>query len=358
MKLVKIDEVEVKRILEMHSKEKKGILINEQSSNSKTELEIMITKGCIKNGTLQPINTKMTPEKWSIKQTSSSNPNKKRYFLITGDVLLYDGTKLTKLSGKWDVNACRTKESKQVSDVASSQEIEKGGWLTIDQAKQSNLDLTPGMFETKIFNGIPYYRKAGKTIGGAASAEQKEVVEFLTNRYGDRFQRIKDKLDPNNPGSFCWAFQGEQPLVEPKWTLIDVVGGAEYGVKEGLKIFMSPACLKNVRNTSKQVVKQESGFKQVDNKTCKDTITEYMNAYENNVDSTTTAFKEMKDNISACKRKFCSKDIVKNQGKCNGNWNLGLFGGSRKMDDVIDFFSGKQNSIGTPPERTNPYRIG
>ena len=27
MKLVKIDEVEVKRILEMHSKEKKGILI-------------------------------------------------------------------------------------------------------------------------------------------------------------------------------------------------------------------------------------------------------------------------------------------------------------------------------------------
>ena len=353
MKIIKFDEAEVKRILEMHSKEKKGKLINEQSSNSKTELEIMVTKGCIKNGTLQALNTKMTPEKWSIKQVSATDPNKKRYFLITGEVLLFDGTKLTKLSGKWDVNACRTKESKQVSDVASTQEIEKGGWMTIDQAKQTNLDLTPGMFETKYFNGIPYYRKIGKTIGGAASAEQKEVVDFLTNRYGVRFQRLKDK----DTQGFCWAFQGEQPLVEPKWTLIDVVGGAEYGVKEGLKIYMSPECLKKVRSTSKDVVKTESGFKQVDNKGCKDTLQEYLTAYENDVDSTTTAFQEMKKTVMACKRKFCNKNVQKTEGRCEGNWNLGLFGGSRKMDDIIDFFSGEENSIGTSPSRTNPYRI-
>jgi hypothetical protein len=357
MKLANFDEVEVKRILEMHSKEKKGTLINEQSSNSKTELETMITKGCIKNGTLQALNTKMTPEKWSIKQISAVDPNKKRYFLITGEVLLYDGTKLTKLQGKWDVNACRTKELKQASNIASSQEIEKGGWLTIDQAKQSNLDLTPGMFETKIFNGIPYYRKAGKTIGGAASAEQKEVVGFLIDRYGARFQRTKDNLDPKNPQSFCWAFQGEHPLVEPNWTLIDVVGGTEYGVKEGLKIFMSPACLKNVRKASKDVVSAESGFRKIDNDTCKDFLKNYMEAYENGVDTTTTAFTQLKKDVQSCKRKFCSKDISKTQGKCEGRWKLGLMGGSRKLDDIIDFFSGENNPIGTPPERTNPYRI-
>jgi hypothetical protein len=349
-----LNDSEVKRILEMHANLKKKPLVLEQSSSSKTELETMVKKGCIKNGTLQALNTKMTPEKWSIKQVSASNPIKKRYFLITGEVFQYDGTKLTKLSGSWDVDACRTKELKQVLDTASMQEIEKGGWVTIDQAKKDNLDLTPGMFETKYFGGIPYYRKAGKTIGGAGSAEQKEVIDFLTNRYGDRFQRIKDK----DPQGFCWAFQGEHPsLAEPKWTLVDVVGGAEYGIKEGLKIFVSPECLKSVRTTSKGVVKQESGFKQVDKRDCKGTLEEYLTAYEDDVDTTTTAFQEMKKNVQACKRKFCSKNVQKTRGKCEGNWNLGLFGGSRKMDDIVDFFSGKENGIGTSPSRTNPYRI-
>jgi hypothetical protein len=82
-----------------------------------------------------------------------------------------------------------------------------------------------------------------------------------------------------------------------------------------------------------------------------------MRGYENEVNTTTSAFQEMKKNAQSCKRKFCSKDYAKTKGKCEGNWNLGLLGGSRKMDDIIDYFSGKVNGIGTPVDPNNPFRL-
>jgi len=300
----------------------------------------------------------------------SAVTNKPKY--VTGDVLVYkndmtfdvyDGTKVANNSWvkkgtyKWKC-AGLTAQSDDFKATASDQEIKAGGWMTYDEAKAANINLSdPQFYEQKKINGKDYFKKKGKTIGGAGSAEQTEVIDFLINRYGNRFQRTKDKVDPNNPGSFCWAFQAEQPLVEPKWSLVDVVGGAEYGVKEGLKIFVNPACLKDVRTASRGVVSQESEFKQVDKRDCKGVLVEYMRGYENGVDATTTAFQEMKRNAQACKRRFCSKDLKKSQGKCEGNWNLGFMGGSRKMDDIVDFFSGKENPIGTPPERQNAYRL-
>lgn len=334
-----LNNSEVKRILEMHANLKKKPLVLEQSSDSKTELESMVKKGCIKNGTLQSLkDTKITPEKWSIKQVSASNPNRKRYFLITGEVLLFDGTKLTKLPGNWDVNACRTKEMSQVLDISSTQEIEKGGWVTIDQAKKDNLDLTPGMFETKYFGGIPYYRKAGITIGGSGSAAQKEVIDYITKKYGERFVRGVNNYDPTKVPPYCWSFRGQDPLVDPEWEPFRVVGGKDYGVKEGLEILINPECYQSIRGKAKEIVSAEILNKDVDNKTCKDNILKYYQLYKSEPNPKSISFQEMKNTVISCKVKFCATNPGPN-GECNGKWNLGLMGGSRKMDDFIDFFS-------------------
>jgi hypothetical protein len=381
MKKLLISESEKNEILNKHNNFKlilqerkdlknKGVVLSEQISRlSGDDLIRAAKKSCTKLQSGTFVNYKTG--KLGIKLTATSDgpmdaaTNKPKY--LTGDVVIYTSDlnknneliyyvyDKNKIKGTytWSCKAINA-QADQFQKIASDQKIKAEGWMTQKEAEDAGLNISDSRFfeQTKI-DGIDYFKKRGITVGGAGSAEQKQVVDFLTNRYGARFQIFKDK----DPKGFCWAFQGEEPLVEPKWTLIDVVGGAQYGVKEGLKIYMSPECLKDVRTASKEVVKKESGLRQVDNKGCKDTLQEYLTGYENDVDTTTTAFQEMKRTVMACKRKFCNKNVQKTEGRCEGNWNLGLFGGSRKMDDIIDFFSGEENSIGTSPSRTNPYRI-
>jgi hypothetical protein len=352
MKLYNLNEVEIKRILELHSKEKSRNLINEQASRD--QLEMLQKKDCIKNGTVVQIKTKLTSETFAIRQISSKDPNKKRYFLNTGEVLEYDGSKLKKLNGKWDVTGCKNKEIKQVITTGEEQEIKDGGWMTYDEAKKANLDFTTGMYEQKIFGGVTYYRKTGKIIGGAGSKEKQEVIDFIEERFGTRFNRSVD--DSSTAKNFCWAFQREEPRIEPRWQLENVPGAEEYGMKN-LQIHVNPSCLKKIREKTKNVVSTEIGAREVDNDTCKDTIEKYFNAYRTGIDTQSTAFLEMKDTVMSCQRKFCSLDTEKTQGRCEGRWKLGLFGGSRKIDDVIDFFTGQSSKLGTNPPAKSPFRF-
>jgi hypothetical protein len=382
MKKFIVSESEKNQILKQH-KDYKFILENKLEEKIFISEQIaaptgndLITKAksvcpTLKNGSFVKVSENRAIKITATKDGSiSAVTNKPKY--VTGDVLIYkndmtfdvyDGTKaannswIKKGTYKWKCAGLNA-QADDFKATASDQEIKAGGWMTYDEAKLAGLNLTDRKYyDQKTINGVEYFKKAGKTIGGAGSAEQTEVIEFFNTRYGTRFQRTKDKLDANNLGGFCWAFEGEQPLSEPIWRETSAVGSAEYGVKSGMKIRLNPACFKDVRKTSKEVVSQESGFKQVDKGDCKDVLVEYMRGYENEVDTTTTAFQEMKKNAQACKRRFCSKDLKKSQGKCEGNWNLGLLGGSRKMDDIVDFFSGKENPIGTPPDRQNPYRL-
>ena len=383
MKKFIVSESEKNEILKQH-KDYKFILENKLEEKIFISEQIaaptgndLITKAksvcpSLKNGSFVKVGGNRAIKITATKDGSiSAVTNKPKY--VTGDVLVYkndmtfdvyDGTKaanntwVKKGTYKWKCAGLNA-QADDFKATASQQQIDAEGWMTYDEAKAANINLSDTkFFDQKTINGKDYFKKKGITQGGVGgSAEQKEVIEFFNTRYGPRFQRTKDKVDPNNLGGFCWAFQGEQPLVEPLFELTRAVGSEEYKVKEGLQIFVNPACRKDVREKSRGVVSQESDFKQVDKRDCKDVLVEYMRGYENDVNTTTTAFQEMKKNAQACKRRFCSKDLKKSQGKCEGNWNLGLLGGSRKMDDIVDFFSGKQNPIGTPPDRQNPYRL-
>jgi hypothetical protein len=353
MKRFNINETEKKSILLMHKS-----LMKEQVTTTPVvdpdlqKLRDMVKNGCLKNGKIYKLKS---TGKYIYRAISKTG--KQINFFADETYEVIDPTNNKKIkNGRFDC-AAAIKTKTQTDDfkaTASKQQIDAEGWMTYDEAKAANINLTdPKYFEQKNINGTEYFRKRGIIQGGAGSQEQKNVIDFLTNRYGARFQ---SKLN-QSPQGFCWAFQGEQPLVEPQWTSEKVVGGDAYGVKEGLEIFVSPECLSKIRQASKDVVSTESGYRKIDNDTCKDFLKNYMEAYENGVDATTTAFTQMKKDVQSCKRKFCSKNISKTQGKCEGSWKLGLMGGSRKMDDIIDFFSGENNSIGTSPERTNPYRI-
>lgn len=378
MKKFLISETEKKEILDKHksfklvleNKFKQKLVLSEQiTAPTGNELIQKAKNVCptLKNGVFVKIKGNRAIKITAAKDGSLSAVNNQPKYVV-GDVLIYksdmtfdvyDGTRAAnndwfkKGTYKWKC-AGLTAQAEDFKATASKQQIDAEGWMTYDEAKAANINLTdPKYFEQKNINGTEYFRKRGIIQGGAGSQEQKNVIDFLTNRYGARFQ---SKLN-QSPQGFCWAFQGEQPLVEPQWTLEKVVGGDAFGVKEGLQIFVSPECLSKIRKASKEVVSTESGFRKIDNDTCKDFLKNYMEAYENDVDTTTTAFTQLKKDVQSCKRKFCSKNISKTQGKCEGTWKLGFMGGSRKLDDIIDFFSGENNPIGTPPERTNPYRI-
>jgi hypothetical protein len=362
-----------KSILQENLKTKNnGVLVEQIQKLSGDDLIKAAKKSCTKLQSASTVNFKNG--KLALKLTATIDgpmdaaTNKPKY--VTGNVIIYtsdlnsrgeliyhvyDGN-TKKASYTWSCKAINA-QADDFQKTSSDQKIKAEGWMTFEEAKAAGVNLSdPKFFEQKKINGVEYFRKRGITVGGAGSKEQEQVIDFLNTRYGNRFQRLKDTLDSSKPDEFCWAFQGEQPTTEPVWNLNPVVGGAEFGV-EGLQIFRNPACLKGVRDRSKTVVSTEAGQRRVDNKGCKTTIDEYLQAYEDDVDTTSTAFQEMKRTVMACKRKFCSKNIQKTQGRCDGNWNLGLMGGSRRMDNIIDFFSGEENTIGDSPSRTNPFRI-
>lgn len=343
----KLQENEVKRILEMHSNFKKTLLKEDANDDAKFQLEAMVKKGCVPGGVLQEINTKLTSEKWSIKNTSTMNPSKSRYFLNNGEVLEWDGTKLSKLTKKWDVEACRTKEVKQVLTAAEEQEIKRDGWLTADQAIAQGVSFQKGQYDEKSFAGIRYFKKKGVEISGKASTEQEQLSTYLTATYGSRYSiRVDGALDTDKLNAFCWAFPGEQPAVSsPKWKSQKVSAGGAYGT-ETVEIFRNPMCTQDTRQISRERGTQERQAISLTPDQCAQQVNDYYQDYEDGVDATSDEFRTNKETVKRCKAKFCSKDKVKSGGECDGKWKQGLFGGGNRLNSIIDFFSHKPSSIG------------
>lgn len=355
MKKLFINENEKESILLLHKN-----FIKEQSTQSVDPdlqtLRDMVEQGCLRNGKIFKIKS---TGKYIYRATSKTGKRLDFYADKTYEV--FDPSTQETKKSTFVCNVKPTpKPAPQPTDLeitAGNQKIAAEGWMTYDEAKAVGLNLSdPKFYETTKINGKDYYKKKGISVGGAGSQEQTQVIEFLNDRYGNRFQR---KLGEKPTEDSCWAFQGEQPRVEPQWTLTDVVGAEEYGVKEGLKIFVNPACISKIRSKSTGVVGQEIKYKNIDNKTCKDVLEKYLAASEElGYDTSSTAFQNTRFQAKACKKKFCEKNKQKSQGKCMGNWNLGMFGGSRKLDDIVDYFSGIEgNSIGTPEPYRSPFRL-
>jgi len=291
-----VNESEVKRILEMHSNLKKKPLIKEQSSNSKAELETMVKKGCIKNGTLQPLNTKISPEKWSIKQVSASNPSKKRYFLVTGEVIQYDGTKLTKLPGTWDVAGCRSKIIQGTNQVITADLTAKladlkarEGWveyseLELPENGMSKQGADNGKYgDPKIFDlgggkSVKLYKKPGAE-GVTDKGYTKEQTDTI-QKYHDKGYKLEDEL--TNDEKLSW-----------KKVKISVPGlPADWGM------YVEPKGIAQKADATD--FEQFSNDQNIDLKTCKGKLDSYYDAFLQKKVFPVSTFNSMKETVQAC----------------------------------------------------------
>jgi len=201
------NETEFKRILEMHSREKKNKIVEtievdtnyslygkkfiiKEQSNTKDELSAMIDKGCVKGGKLQKMKSS-APRDYSIKQEGTTNPGVNfKYFFLDGTVGKKFGTDPFKMDGTWDVSACRDKinQNTPLDKQAKLNDLKKiEGWIEYDELEANGMNkqgADSGKYgEPKIFdlgNGkkVKLYKAPGKE-GITKTGYTKEQTETI-----------------------------------------------------------------------------------------------------------------------------------------------------------------------------------
>lgn len=195
-------KIEVKRILEMHYRERNKYLVNEQNLSIKERLQKIIDSGvCVKNANpgsdkslfVQEFTGYAKPEyQYAIAQESSKNPGKFRYLFIDNKIGMVDATGKFSFVSTWScdpgmrqVDQSRAQIQKDTSGAKTAQE-----WLSQDKV---DVFSNPERFE-KIENmgGATLYKmKAIGDIGGS-TVKQKEILDRVRNVNGKFENEVTD----------------------------------------------------------------------------------------------------------------------------------------------------------------------
>jgi hypothetical protein len=116
MKINSITQKDRELILEMHSKMKKPLVLEQVTPDLKTKLNKILSDGCVKGGKIVPIQSTNPALAFAIKQESTKTPGKFRYFFADNRIGIFDDNGKFQFSpSKW---SC---EKVQQSNTATQQ---------------------------------------------------------------------------------------------------------------------------------------------------------------------------------------------------------------------------------------------
>ena len=292
-----LNESEVKRILEMHTKEKGNKFIIKEQSSTKDDLTNMITQGCVPGGKVAQMSFK-SPKDYSIKLESTKNPGNFRYFFTDGSVgqkLGADPFKMTTMT--WDVAACRSKTAQKKNQVITADLQAKlddlktrEGWVEYEELElpangMSKQGADQGKYgDAKIFDlgggkSVKLYKKPGAQ--GVTSVGYTKDQTDIIGKYHDKGYKLKDELTSDD--------------IDWKFVPIDVMG-----MPKGWGMYVDPTELANkVDATDFEEMSKRQGM---DAKTCKNKLESYYDAFKKRKVFPVSTFNQMHDAVESCVR--------------------------------------------------------
>jgi|694.fasta_scaffold31708_7 hypothetical protein len=289
------------------------------------KLQALIDDGCVKNGVVVQMGSTNPNKQYAIKQQSTLNPNKSRYFFIDNTYGTVVDGKFKYGTEKWECNSNRIKsdKEKQAKDKAGSESqkaatdanIEnlkkEGGWKTYDEliATETKENINnPAMYEKKIVDGVTLYRRtSGRGITSGLDKRQQEVIS--------QFKAKGAKLE--NEVTALEAKAWTRKLVSPK---------SDGLFSEDLFMYFPPNTISNTDITTafEDAVRDQTPESPED---CKKAIEAYYMAFKKKKVFTDDVLSSMKEKVQACKNEFY------------GSW--GAFGGGKTIDGYLNMLSGK-----------------
>ena len=311
-----ITQTDREAILEMHSKMKKPLVSEQVVTDLKSQLNKLLTDGCVKNGKIVSMQTKNPALQFAIKQESTKTPGKFRYFFADGRAGIFDTNgKFQFLPGKLDCSEIRQAAAQAVTaatQAANAADItlvqQEGGWQEAKDIKTTRENLeNPKMFEKKVVNGVTLYRSViSKGVTGGLTPEQIKVIEKYTKLGG----KLRKDLDAEEAQT--WSSK----VVYPAGTLF----------AEDLVMFFPPSNVVGADggNIEQQFNKAISNQTPTSKKDCRDTIEAYYEAWRTKKRPEQHLLLPMKEKVQACVNQF------------EGKWG----GVLSRIDDYVDILRG------------------
>jgi hypothetical protein len=357
-----INTSEKKRILDMHSKQKK-FLVREQSEKSLYDkLQSFIESNYIH----QPAKVvKMKSSKpdlsYAIKKESTKTPGTFKYFFIDGRVGgMVDG-KFVFDKRRWPVDGYdrflknKEIESANTANTAEINKLKKGGWDTESELLQSGIPkddlLNPNLYLKNTSYGVTLYKsKVDEDRPGEYSARQKSFLDD----YRKDYYHPKNEF-PNEIHSTlnCKPVLNSEGLF-PKGFLVcqdpnNLKGLPKFYAGDKKENQNTQTNQNNVNNTDSFATQQTSQTKTKEQ--CKAAINGFYNAWYNGDEITDSSFGNRKNLVQKCVNQYkddfgCSKILGKIFDKSDCN--------TKKQILVL---TGRKSTEGKGPAPSSPYRL-
>jgi hypothetical protein len=306
-----VSDIEIKNILEMHSKMKKNnsVIVEQVTpttvSPEETKLRDAIKAGCLSNGMLK---RKKSTGQVFYRKSSVKNPSVEVDFFGDMTYKLSDGSK----TGKWKCDKIADIEA-NVTDI--EREKTQGGWKERKDIVATDAEINSLYEKHPKYNLYKLKADKGQFLNGL-TPEQTAFIEDW-KKLG-----AKETLTPEDRAKNIYTYK--------------IVPGSEQVFNGGLKMWLSP---ENVKNAAVTTSAKASRLAQTtDIKDCKEAIEEYFLDFKQKNTLSSSEFNTLKAKVQACK----------NQHK--GKWSkLGILDGGNKIDKYLDILSGNLGGSDGPP---------
>lgn len=319
--LTNLNEIEKKRILELHDRFKKSVIF-EQNVDVRTELQKILDTECIQRGKVVSLTFNDPNLKFAIKQESQKNPGTFRYYFFNDKMGSKDAQGniiVNNVKWKSKIEGCVSSKKQNEVDKDVKLTQEEGGFMKREDINdtQNNID-NPLMYEKRVTkDGVVLYRKkfTGGVTGTGLTPDQQAVIK----KWKDNDAKLKSELDPEQIKSWYSV------IVSPK---------SEGIFSEDLIMYLDPASQNQA--AIDVAFTKASQSQDMDKKSCKAKIDTFYNAFKKGKTFEPNIMQTMKYNVQKCAKQHEFK---------------GLFD---KTDKYLDILTGR---IQGGPSEDSPFRL-
>jgi hypothetical protein len=333
-----ITQIDRESILEMHSKMKKPLISEQVVTDLKSQLNKILTDGCVKNGKIVTMQTKNPALQFAIKQESTKTAGKFRYFFADGRAGIFNADgKFEFLLGKLDCTEVQQAAAQAVT-AATQSEIDskiatemKKGWKKLETLKAEGVDLTTldKVFDKIVIGNVALFRPKGSSTTFTSGTS---TADFNNNQqsFVDTFIAKGYKLNPTRlEQNSLVKVTGEQ------------LGAPADLFPNGLVMWYDPNKQSTIRGGENSILGDILDNQSINKNTCRKNVKDFFELYRrrNSAQVDPATVDRAKRIVQACRDEHY------------GKW--GVTGG-KNVDEMLDILSGRKEG---GPLSTGPSAI-
>jgi hypothetical protein len=326
-----ITQIDRESILEMHSKMKKPLISEQVVTDLKSQLNKILTDGCVKNGKIVTMQTKNPALQFAIKQESTKTPGKFRYFFADGRAGIFNADgKFEFLPGKLDCTEVQQVATQSEIDSKIATEMKKG-WEKLETLKAKGVDLTTldKVFDKIVIGNVALFKPKGSSTTFTSGTS---TADFNNNQqsFVDTFIAKGYKLNPTRlEQNSLVKVTGEQ------------LGAPADLFPNGLVMWYDPNQQSTIRGGENSILGDILDNQSINKNTCRKNVKDFFELYRrrNSAQVDPATVDRAKRIVQACRDEHY------------GKW--GVTGG-KNVDEMLDILSGRKEG---GPLSTGPSAI-